>query len=78
MKKTGIIKLDDYEYRIGLQMSTDDSYDLFGSSSFITKADDKTAVFYNGSKTPKTIRPYLMPDELFIQKFNENMEEENG
>lgn len=78
MKKTGIIKLDDYEYRIGLQMSTDDSYDLFGSSSFITKADDKTAVFYNGSKTPKTIRPYLMPDELIIQKFNENMEEENG
>ena len=52
------------------------SYNLFGSSSFITKADDKTAVFYNGSKTPKTIRPYLMPDELFIQKFNENMEEE--
>lgn len=77
MKKAGIIKLDDYDYRIGLQMSTDDSYDLFGSSSFITKANDKTAVFYNGSKTPKTIRPYLMPNDLCIKKFNMNLEKEN-
>lgn len=77
MKKAGIIKLDDYDYRIGLQMSTDDSYDLFGSSSFITKANDKTAVFYNGSKTPRTIRPYLMPNDLYIKKFNMNLEKEN-
>lgn len=73
MKKTGLIKLDNYEYRIGLQMSVDDSYDIFGSSSFITKADEKTAVLYNGSKNPQTLRPYLFPNKEFVEKLNERL-----
>ena len=74
MKKTKIFNVDNFEYRIGLKMSTDDSYDLFGSTSFVSKANDTTAVFYSGSKIAKTVRPYLMPDEIFINKFNKVLE----
>lgn len=74
LKKSKILNIDNYEYRIGLQMSTDDSYDLFGSTAFISKANDTTAVFYSGSKVAQTIRPYLLPDENLICKFNNRME----
>ncbi len=74
LKKSKISNIDNYEYRIGLRMSTDDSYDLFGSTSFISKANDNTAVFYSGSKVAKTIRPYLIQDENLIMEFNKRME----
>lgn len=73
--KSKIAKIENYEYRIGLKMSTDDSYDLFGSTSFISKANDSTAVFYSGSKLARTLRPYLMPDEEFMKKYNKALEE---
>lgn len=74
LKKSKLINIDNYEFRIGLKMSTDDSYDLFGSTSFVSKADDKTAVVYSGSKTPKTIRPYLILSDEIIQQFNQQLE----
>lgn len=75
LKKSKIVNVDNYEYRIGLKMSTDDSYDLFGSSSFISKANDTTAVFYSGSKMARTLRPYLIPSDDFIKKYNERLGE---
>lgn len=75
LKKAKITDVDNYEYRIGLKMSTDDSYDLFGSTAFISKANETTAVFYSGSKVAKTIRPYLLPNDEFIKKFTENLED---
>lgn len=75
LKKSKIVNVDNYEYRIGLKMSTDDSYDLFGSSSFISKANDTTAVFYSGSKIARTLRPYLIPSDDFIKKYNERLGE---
>lgn len=78
LKKSAINNIDEYEYRLGCKMSMDDSYDLFGSSSFIGRADDKTVVFYNGSKNGKTIRPYLMPSDNIILQINEIIGENYG
>ena len=75
LKKARISEVDNYEFRIGLKMSTDDSYDMFGTTSFVSKANESTAVFYSGSKVAKTIRPYLLPDTAFINKFNKCLEE---
>lgn len=75
MKKASISNVDNYEFRIGLKMSTDDSYDMFGTTTFVSKANESTAVFYSGSKMPKTIRPYLLPDPDFIKDFNKCLEE---
>ncbi len=72
--KAKISNVDNYEYRIGLKMSTDDSYDLFGVSSFVNSADEKTAVFYSGNKIPKTIRPYVLPCDEVIDKYNSRLE----
>lgn len=75
LKKSKISNVDNYEYRIGLKMSTDDSYDLFGTTAFISKANDTTAVFYSGNKVAKTLRPYLLPSNDFIKKYNEKLED---
>ncbi len=72
--KSKISNVDNYEYRIGLKMSTDDSYDLFGVSSFVNSADEKTAVFYSGGKIPKTIRPYVLPSDEIVNKYNSRLE----
>ena len=62
--------LEHFEYRLGLKMSEDDSYEMFGISSFIRSADEKTAVLYTGSKQPVTLRPYIMPDDEFFNELN--------
>lgn len=72
--KAKISNVDNYEYRIGLKMSSDDSYDLFGVSSFVSSADEKTVVFYSGNKVPKTIRPYILPSDEVINKYNMRLE----
>lgn len=73
MKKTTITPLNDFEHRIGLKMSTDDSYDLFGISNFTNKADDKTAIYYNGSRVGKTFRPFLIPTDDWFNEFNKKL-----
>ncbi|MBR6646854.1 MAG: hypothetical protein IKL09_04990, partial [Clostridia bacterium] len=62
--------LEHFEYRIGLKMSEDDSYEMFGISGFIRNADEKTAVLYKGEKQPVTLRPYILPDDEFYNEFN--------
>lgn len=73
LKKSKISNVDNYDYRIGLKMSSDDSYDFFGTTAFISKANDTTAVFYSGSKVAKTLRPYLIPNDDFIKKYNRKL-----
>lgn len=74
LKQIALNKLGDFEYRIGAKMSGDDAYVLFASENFIRKADEKTVVLYAGSnKNVKTLRPYLLPDDEYLMKFNESI-----
>ena len=71
LKQIGINRFTHFEYRIGGKMSGDDSYTLFSTENFTTKADEKTVVLYTGSpKKVKTLRPYLLPDDEYLTKFN--------
>ena len=71
MKKSGLIEMDNFENRIGTRMSTDDSYELFGSSLAISKTDENTVIYYAGSGSVIPLRPYLMPDDHWFRAFNE-------
>ena len=71
MKKSGFIDMDNFENRIGTRMSTDDSYELFGSSLAISKTDENTVIYYAGSGSVIPLRPYLMPDDNWFRLFNE-------
>lgn len=73
--KDAFLKLADFDYRIGLTMSVDDSYTVFGSEQFTKKANDSTAVCYTGSKTPVTIRPYLLPSAEWLDEYNKTLRE---
>lgn len=79
-KKGGIEKLSEFEHRIGLKMSEDDSYELFGSTSFISKVDEKSAVYYSGSRTGTPLLPYLLPTDQWYAQFNRRLNggKENG
>lgn len=74
LKQSSIKKLNDFEFRIGMQMSSDDSYTLFSSENFVHKTDSKTVVYYSGSsKNVKTLRPYLMPDDNYLNNYNKRL-----
>ena len=73
-KKGGIEKLSEYEHRIGLRMSADDSYELFGSSGFADEVDGKSAVYFNGGKRGRMILPYLLPGEQWMEQYNRRLE----
>ena len=70
LKKSGMIELDNFENRVGSRMSTDDSYELFGSSLAINKTDDNTVIYYAGSGQAIPLRPYLLSDEDWFNTFN--------
>lgn len=71
MKKSGLIDSDNFENRIGTRMSTDDAYELFGSSSAINKTDENTVIYYAGSGSAVPLRPYLIPDEQWFGQYND-------
>lgn len=71
MKKSGLIEMDSFENRIGTRMSTDDSYELFGSSLAVSKTDENTVIYYAGSGNVIPLRPYLMPDDSWFTMFNQ-------
>ena len=74
LKQGGITKLEPFEHRIGGVMSADDAYTLYGTESFARKANDNTLAYYAGSsKNGKTIRPYLMPDDEYISRWKERV-----
>lgn len=73
--KLQIIALDDFEQRIGMRMSLDDSYDLFGSSLAINKANDMTVIHYSGSGRIVPLKPYLMPDASWFEAYNKRLKE---
>lgn len=75
MKKSGLIKLENFENRIGTRMSSDDSYELFGSSLAVMKADESTVIYYGGSGSVVPLRPYLMPDQAWLDEYNRALSE---
>lgn len=70
LTKSKINLISNYEYIIGLKMSSDDSYDLFGTSNFTSTADENTVVLYTGNKKPTMLRPYIIDDSVLNQFFN--------
>lgn len=75
MSKSGLIQSNDFDNIIGTKMSVDDSYELFGSSLAISKANDNTVVFYPGGGAVIPLHPYLLPDKSWIEKFNRALEQ---
>ena len=62
--------LKHFEHRIGGMMSADDSYAVFGTEYFVSKADEQTLVYFAGSsKNVKTMRPYLIAEKEYIDSF---------
>ncbi|MGN0546063.1 MAG: hypothetical protein ACI4I3_01925, partial [Acutalibacteraceae bacterium] len=76
-EKDKFLNVTDFDYRIGTQMSADDSYRLFGRESFVNCTNESTAVCYEGNKTPIPIRPYLMPDSKWIDGINNMFKRSN-
>lgn len=74
MKKTGIIDLSDFDNRIGTKMNNEDSFELFGTSQAISKANDSTVVYSSGNGRCVPLRPYLMPTEEEYEKINNLLE----
>ncbi len=73
-KKGNIEKLSEYEHRIGLRMSNDSSYELFGSAGFVNAVDEESAIYYNGSSRGRLLRPYTLPTDAWIGRFNKRLE----
>ena len=70
MVKSKIVSSGDFDNIIGTKMSVDDSYELFGSSLAISKANDNTVVYYPGGGAVVPLHPYLLPDSSWIDEFN--------
>lgn len=51
-------------------MNIDDSFELFGSSLAIEKTDENTIIFYSGSGNTIPLRPYIIPDDNWFNKYN--------
>lgn len=73
IKKNGMINLEFFEHRVGTRMSLDDAYDLFGQSMVINKTDENTVIYYSGSGNVVPLRPYIIPDDKWYEKFNKTL-----
>ena len=71
MTKSGFVKLGFFEMRMSSTVSADDSYTLFGLSSTMKLTNEDTVVYSAGQGTPIPLRPYMMPDQAWIDAFNE-------
>ena len=71
--KAKIDRLEDFEHRIGLRMSTDDAYNLYGTYLVGDGIDEKSALYYNGGKYGKMLLPYSIPDDEWINAYNERL-----
>ena len=70
MQKSGLIPADAFENKIGMSMSIDDAFTLFGTSRAIKKANDTTVIYATGGEKFTPLRPYCMPDRDWIRDFN--------
>ena len=68
-----MINLEFFEHRVGTRMSLDDAYDLFGQSMVINKTDENTVIYYSGSGNVVPLRPYIIPDDKWYEKFNKTL-----
>ena len=78
MKKSGMVDLSDFDNRIGSKMSSEDAYDLFGSSQAMNKAGSSTVIYSAGSGRGIPLRPYLMPSDEDYSLINMAMEKIDG
>ena len=79
LKQAGIRSLEYFEHRVGGMMGAEDAYALFGSENFVKKADGKTLVYYAGTnKKVRTLRPYLLPEDSWINRYNRRREDESN
>ncbi len=75
MAKSGFISTSEFDHKIATNMTTEDSYSLFGSSAAIRKADDNTVVYNNGGANFVPLRPYRLPEEEWFRAFNCRLQE---
>ena len=70
MRKVSFAKLAEFEKRIGTTMSTDDASNVFGTGTAVSKTDEDTVIFYGGSGSVISLRPYQLPDHEWMNKYN--------
>ena len=75
LKKLGFAKLGEFEKSVGTAMSTDDESNVFGTGTAAAKADDDNVIFYSGSGSVISLRPYHLPDEDWMEKYNAALED---
>jgi hypothetical protein len=60
IRQTKFVKIENFEHKIALAMSMDDSTAFFGKGSVASGLDALSAVYDDGSGTIRTFRPYLV------------------
>ncbi len=58
LRRVKCLKLSDFEHKISLKLSSDDSYDYFGKYNIASTIEKTTAVYFDGSQS-RAFRPYL-------------------
>jgi hypothetical protein len=58
IRQTKFLKLENFEHKIALSMSMDDSTTFLGRGAYASGLDAMSAVYDDGSSTIRTFRPY--------------------
>lgn len=61
LRRVWTIKPENFEHKIALNMSMDDSLTYLGNSRHASSLDDISAIYSDGSSSVKTFRPFLLP-----------------
>jgi hypothetical protein len=60
IQQTKFVKIANFEHKIALKMSTDDSVTFLGKGAYASGLDALSAVYDDGSGTIRTFRPYII------------------
>jgi hypothetical protein len=60
IRQTKFVKIENFEHKIALAMSMDDSATFLGKGTYASGLDALSAVYDDGSGTIRTFRPYLI------------------
>jgi hypothetical protein len=60
IRQTKFVKIENFEHKIALRMTLDDSATFLGRGTYASGLDTLSAVYDDGSGTIRTFRPYLI------------------
>ena len=75
LKKSGLINLDNFDYRIATKISPNDCYDLFSVTNAMNKVDEDKVYYYSNDGEKCILKPYLFPTEGWIKSMNNSIKQ---